>query len=68
MKKTFAVFDKDGSKSIDPEEAIKHWKTKFGKLSAREFFDQVDVNNDGEISEAEFIEFWKIVKGADHTE
>ena len=68
VKDTFKVFDVDGSKSIDKEEAIKHWKSKFGKLSAKEFFDQVDVNNDGEISEAEFIEFWKIVKGAKHTE
>ena len=68
VRETFKIFDIDGSKSIDKEEAVKHWKTKFGKLSAKEFFNQVDVNNDGEISEVEFIEFWKIVKGAHHTE
>ncbi len=38
VKETFKIFDVDGSKSIDKEEAIKHWKTKFGKLSAKEFF------------------------------
>ena len=35
----FAIFDKDGSKEIDKEEAVNHWNTKFGKLSAKELFD-----------------------------
>ena len=68
VRETFKLFDIDGSKSIDPEEAVKHWKTKFGKISAKEFFAQVDVNKDGNISEEEFIHFWKVVKGANHTE
>ena len=62
------IFDIDGSKNIDKNEALKHWKTNFGKLSAKEFFDQVDFNGDGEISEHEFLRFWKIVKGHGHSE
>ena len=46
----FGIFDVDGSKAIDKEEALKHWKTSFGKLSAKEFFKTVDANNDGEVS------------------
>ena len=52
----------DGSKSIDKEEACNHWKGKFGKLSAKELFNQVDVNNDGEVSLNEWINFWEVVK------
>ena len=66
--KTFKVFDVDDSKNIDKNEALKHWKSNFGKLSAKEFFNQVDFNGDGQISEEEFILFWKIVKGHGHTE
>ena len=50
---TFKIFDKDGSKNIDKAEAIKHWKSNYGKISAKEFFDQVDFDNNGEISEEE---------------
>ena len=35
---TFKIFDKDGSNEIDIEEALNHWKTKFGRISAKEFF------------------------------
>ena len=38
MEETFKVFDVDGSKEIDKEEALNHWKSKFAKLSAQEFF------------------------------
>ena len=65
---TFKVFDVDGSHNIDKNEALKHWKSNFGKVSAKEFFNQVDFNGDGQISEEEFILFWKIVKGHGHTE
>ena len=68
VKETFAIFDADGSKNIDKNEAIKHWKTGFGKLSAKEFFDQVDFDGNGQISEEEFVRFWKIVKGCGHDE
>ena len=46
VKETFKVFDVDGSKTIDKEEALNHWQTKFGKLSAKELFDSVDQNGD----------------------
>ena len=64
----FGIFDVDGSHAIDKNEAVNHWKGAFGKISAKEFFDTVDVNNDGEISLEEFITFWKVVKGSGHTE
>ena len=44
---TFRIFDVDDSKEIDREEALKHWKSNFGKLSAKEFFDQVDFDGNG---------------------
>jgi len=64
----FAVFDVDGSKEIDKQEAVKHWQTKFGKLSAMEFFNQVDINKDGNITLDEFVGFWTVVKQSGHTE
>lgn len=65
----FKIFDKDGNKCIDRSEAQKHWaQVKFGKISANEFFNTVDYNNDGEIQLEEFIQFWEIVKGSGHSE
>ena len=64
----FAIFDKDGSKEIDKNEALEHWKSNFAKLSAKEFFDSVDFDGNGEISEDEFIRFWKICKAYGHSE
>ena len=62
------MFDTDDSKGIDSKEALKHWKTNFGKLSAKEFFAQVDFDGDGQISEEEFVRFWMIVKGHGHSD
>ena len=64
----FGIFDVDGSKEIDKEEALKHWKSAFGKISAKEFFNTVDVNGDGVISFEEFLGFWEVVKGSGHDE
>ena len=47
---------------------MNHWKGAFGKISAKEFFNTVDVNNDGEVSLEEFIQFWKVVKASGHDE
>ena len=66
--KTFALFDVDGSKEIDKEEALNHWKNKFAKLSAQEFFNQVDADDNGMIDEGEFIRFWMIAKAYGVTE
>ena len=63
VDKTFKIFDVDGSEEIDREEALKHWKSSFGKLSAKEFFDQVDFDGDGQITLNEFRKFWKTCKG-----
>jgi len=56
VKDVFKIFDKDGNKTIDRSEAQKHWsQVRFGKISANEFFNTVDFNNDGEITEEEFL-------------
>ena len=68
VNEVFHSFDVDGSMSIDKEEAVKHWKGKFGQLSAREFFNTVDANQDGKISLEEFVDFWKVVRAAGHSE
>ena len=62
------MFDVDNSHAIDTTEALNHWKAAFGRISAREFFNTVDVNNDGQVSLEEFQQFWKVVKGAGHSE
>ena len=56
----------DGSNEIDKTEAVKHWKTKFGQISAHEFFNAVDINHNGLIDFAEFLSFWEVVKGSGH--
>ena len=53
---------------IDKQEAVKHWKGGFAKISAMEFFNQVDVNHDGMIEFNEFLTFWGVVKGCGHSE
>ena len=60
----FRIFDTDASKEIDKNEALNHWKSKFGKLSAQEFFNQVDVNGDGQVTEEEFLNFWRQAKAS----
>ena len=59
---------KERLKEIYEDEAVNHWNSKFGKLSAKELFDQVDFDGDGNITEDEFVRFWRIVKGAGHDE
>ena len=66
--KTFAIFDKDGSKEIDKNEALNHWDSKFGKFSDKKLLDQVDIDGDRNISEDQLRRFWRIVKAAGHDE
>ena len=68
VQEAFDSFDTDQSKAIDKEEALKHWGKGFGKLSAKEFFKAVDMNNDGSITFEEFRKFWQIVKNSGHSE
>ena len=68
VEEVFRIFDVDDSKAIDKNEAVNHWKGAFGKISAKEFFNTVDVNNDGEISLEEFLTFWRVVKASGHSE
>ena len=68
VEEVFRIFDVDDSKAIDKNEAVNHWKGAFGKISAKEFFNTVDVNNDGEVSLDEFRQFWRVVKASGHSE
>lgn len=68
VRETFAIFDVDHSNVIDKQEAVKHWNTKFGRISATEFFNTVDVNHDGKIDYKEFLQFWEIVHLSGHSE
>ena len=68
VQEVFGIFDVDGSHAIDKNEAIVHWKNAFGRISAREFFNTVDADNDGQVTLEEFIEFWKVVKSSGHSE
>ncbi len=55
MKETFDIFDIDHSNVIDKKEAVKHWKSAFGRISATELFNTVDINHDGQIEYKEFL-------------
>lgn len=54
----FRKIDTDGSKSIDKQETMKFWGSKFAQLNSDELFASVDKNNDGSIQESEWVEFW----------
>ena len=60
--------DKDGGGTIDKDEAVELWSGSFGEISAKEFFNAVDQNGDGEIEIHEFVSFWEVVKGSGHSE
>ena len=49
VMEVFNMFDEDGSKEIDKNEALGHFKGAFAKISAKELFNTVDVNHDGSI-------------------
>ena len=38
VNEVFGIFDVDGSHAIDKNEAVEHWKSTFGRISAKEFF------------------------------
>ena len=64
----FKEIDTDGSHSIDREEAVKYWGKNFAKINAAEFFNNVDINNDGTVEYDEWVDFWQVVKGMGHTD
>ena len=67
-REIFDVMDIDKGGTISKEEAIRHWGSSFGKISAKEFFNAVDENHDGKIEFIEFTRFWEVVKGSGHSE
>ncbi len=67
--------DVDGSKSIDKSETLKYWyephncrNSNFAKINTEELFAAVDKDNNGSISEREWLDFWLAVKTAGHSE
>ena len=62
----FKKIDIDGSKSIDYQETLKFWGSKFAKINAAQLFESVDKNNDGTIQEEEWVEFWHNVYKSGH--
>jgi len=43
-------------------------KSNFAKVNTEELFRAVDLDNNGDISEEEWMEFWQEVKRAGHSE
>ena len=58
LKKAFQIFDRDGDKQIDKKEfyfVIKNLDTDLSEREIEEMLKQADVDNNGSISEDEFI-------------
>ena len=58
LKKAFQIFDRDGDKQIDKNEfyfVIKNLDTDLSEREIEEMLKQADVDNNGSISEDEFI-------------
>ena len=65
----FSKIDRDGSGSIDKQEANTHLIKSFKDVKkTTAFFELIDVNNDGQISQEEFIQFWEMIKGSGHSD
>jgi Ca2+-binding EF-hand superfamily protein len=62
----FGEIDINGSKTIDREETERWWATNFARINTMAMFEAVDVDNDGAITEDEWIAFWADVSGAGH--
>lgn len=64
----FRSMDTDRSNSIDFNEAMTFWKSKFPKISSKEMFDAVDKDRNHKIELSEWVEFWTKVKQSGHTD
>merc|ERR1719203_1325676 len=60
--------DADGNGTVNKTEAQQYFKGKFGKLSAKAMFNEVDTDKNEEMTCDEFTGFWRQVKGAGYTE
>mmetsp|Transcript_16713 Transcript_16713/g.47815 ORF Transcript_16713/g.47815 Transcript_16713/m.47815 type:complete len:122 (+) Transcript_16713:143-508(+) len=60
--------DADHDGRVTKEEASKWFTGAFAKLSAIAMFNEVDTDQNGEMSEDEFVAFWKQVKRSGYTE
>mmetsp|Transcript_83600 Transcript_83600/g.270171 ORF Transcript_83600/g.270171 Transcript_83600/m.270171 type:complete len:116 (+) Transcript_83600:108-455(+) len=68
IRTLFAKIDEDKSHTISKQEAMTFFKGKFGKLSADAMFKEVDTKQNGEITEEEFVAFWKQVRKSGYKE
>mmetsp|Transcript_54447 Transcript_54447/g.151691 ORF Transcript_54447/g.151691 Transcript_54447/m.151691 type:complete len:293 (-) Transcript_54447:166-1044(-) len=62
LEEVFSKMDPDGSNVVTKEEAMQFFKGAFGKISAHAMFNEVDVDNSGAITAAEFVTFWLTVR------
>ena len=46
------------SGTVEKEEAIAFWKKNFAKVNADAMFNEVDDDNNGSLTHAEFMSFW----------
>ena len=67
-----SCFTPQKKKKLVPIKFLTRWpplrKTNFAKLNTDALFKAVDVDNSGTIEEEEWIEFWREVKRAGHSE
>mmetsp|Transcript_103272 Transcript_103272/g.194340 ORF Transcript_103272/g.194340 Transcript_103272/m.194340 type:complete len:135 (-) Transcript_103272:74-478(-) len=68
IKLLFKKLDLDGTEVISMGEAMRFFKGKYGKLSAKAMFNEVDVDHNGNISEKEWLAFWVQVFENGYTE
>ena len=68
------MIDVDHSKSVEKvrclyqDEAISYWKGKFAKINAYALYDIVDKDNNGEISNDEWLGYWNEVLKSGYSE
>mmetsp|Transcript_138221 Transcript_138221/g.240514 ORF Transcript_138221/g.240514 Transcript_138221/m.240514 type:complete len:119 (-) Transcript_138221:528-884(-) len=67
------LFDKivdkgDAQTGVTKQQAESFFKGKFGKLSAAAMFNEVDVDNSGNITKDEWVGFWAQVKKSGYSE
>merc|ERR1711879_599521 len=68
VQELFSRIDTDGSNEINREEALRHFKGKFGKMSVEAMFSKTDLDDSKGISFDEFLEFWSQVRATGYSD
>eukprot|EP00929_Paragymnodinium_shiwhaense_P002962 TRINITY_DN103310_c0_g1_i1.p1 TRINITY_DN103310_c0_g1~~TRINITY_DN103310_c0_g1_i1.p1 ORF type:complete len:117 (-),score=51.01 TRINITY_DN103310_c0_g1_i1:205-555(-) len=68
LKELFDGMDEDKDGSVTKEEAKRHFKGKFGALSADAMFNEVVKDNVEQITFNEFLQFWEQVKKSGYSD